>query len=447
MKKRLLSGFLILALILTALAGCSSGNDGPSKSSGGDDPDEQLLASGYYEVYDEDDELVGYLRVTNSKIVVYDKKGNEKDSLRYDYNEKKELYTLDDGELFGCEEFTVEKSRKMLILITEDDDEYTLEEISKGDIPTPGGDSGKETSDPKPAETPSGSPGEGKPSKTPDVGGDEPGTEYIKLPVGCYVSYDGSGSLVGFLELTDRTMIAYGPDGGKQAEYSYSYDRDNQCILETSSGSSFIYLFTYERGEYYMTSGSKFLLERINKTDIPSFSLESYYIGGNGSIYLYGWMPDALYSSLSTQVETGGYIATGGYTDRSTGALMTIGVVIASDDYLQETIDEVRAGYSGAYSSASDLLYRYFRDVMIASLGSDFPGDFDEGYDTINGLEWRYWQTQAVTKDAAAEAALLFWMQGSDMVVVTLSWGVNGSNYGDMDDIYMDILTSLELYG
>lgn len=135
MKKRIFSIFLVLAFLL---AGCGQENAGSSKSDDDEEEEEkqeQLLGKGYYEVYGEDDDLVGYLHVTGSRITVYDGRGREDEKLRYDYSAKKGLYSLDGGEMFGSGEFTVKKSKKKLTLITEDEEKYTLEEIGKDELP------------------------------------------------------------------------------------------------------------------------------------------------------------------------------------------------------------------------------------------------------------------------------------------------------------------------
>ena len=247
MKKRIFATFLILALLLAALAGCGQDNGGGSKSSGKDEEEaEQLLGKGWYVVYDEDDELAGYLEVKSSKITVYNEVADEEDTLRYEYNAKKDLYILENGKLFGSEEFTVEKHKKVLTLITEDEDEYTLEEIDKEDMPGPGT------------------------AKTP--GFDDPVEGNIELPLGCYAAYDGR-ALAGYLEVTGRTLIFYESEGEVTDELYYSYEQDGSCTAEQNGTTITTFRFTYERGGYYMSGGAieGYLLEPIQKSEIPVY--------------------------------------------------------------------------------------------------------------------------------------------------------------------------------
>ena len=434
MKKRVLSVFLILALLLTSLAGCTSGGGSPSEA-----PDDQLLETGYYEVYDEDDEFVGYLRVTSSKIVVYDEDANEEDTLRYDYNAKKELYTLDDGKLFGGEEFTVEKSKKKLKLITEDGDEYTLEETEK----------------PKPAPKPSDGPDPG-PSEKPSQPGpsDDPSPSpagYVKLPTGCYAAYDGS-SLAFYLEVTSSTIIAYDTDGSVNFEASYSYDRDGFCNL-TMDGETLPVSFLNESGTYYMSNGSSTRrLASIKKSDIPtppppSPAPDSYYIGGTGSISLYAWLPDTLYYNMDSDYDDGAFMAQSQSYDYSSSTAMIFYAVLASGSALQDAVNEARAAYSGSYSSNSDLLFRFFLDNYLYPNIGDFPASINESDLTINGRNWRLCEAAADTGDESVEFVLLFWMEGNDMALVMVAGDMEGN--GDFDDVFdtiVDIVYSLELH-
>ena len=437
MKKRILSVFLILALLLPSLAGCTSGGGGPSES-----PDEQLLETGYYEVYDEDDEFVGYLRVTSSKIVVYDEDANEEDTLRYDYSAKKELYTLDDGELFGSEEFTVEKSKKKLKLITEDGDEYTLEETEKPKPKPKPSDNVNESSDPKPSETMP------RPSDDPSPSP----TGYVKLPTGCYAAYDGS-SLEFYLEVTSSTIIAYDTDGSVDFEASYSYDRDGFCNLSTG-GETFPVSFLNEGGTYYMSNGSSTRrLATIRKSDIPTppspppSPSTNYYIGGTGSISLYAWLPDALYYNMDSDYDDGAFMAQSQSYDYSSSTAMLFYAALASGSALQDAVNEARAAYSGSYSSNSDLLFRFFLDNYLYPNIGDFPASINESDLTINGRNWRLCEAAADTGDESVEFVLLFWMEGNDMALVMVAGDMEGN--GDFDDVFdtiVDIVYSLELY-
>ena len=427
MKKRVFSIFLVLALILT---GCGPiAFVPPSESPNTEDSEaERPLGTGYYEVNDEDGELVGYLRVTGSKLIVFDQYGSEGETLRYDYDAERGRYTLDDGELFGCWKFTVEKGRDGLTLITEDDGEYTLRKIEKGDLPSGG-------------------------------------PRYIELPVGCYAAHD-DGSLAGYLKVTERTMTFYEYDGEEDGEFRYSYDRDGQCVVE-EDGSTLTYQFTCERGNYYMHFADRedelYLLEPISESEIPVYddgpsgsASDAYYIGGNGSMDLYAWMPEALYDDLDAEYEDGFFTAEAECYDIDTDSDLFFLAILASDDYLQSAIDESRAEYDGAYSSDPDLLFRYLRDNFFGELdngylfgeyvGDDLDYDLDEGYVTINGRSWRYCEFYAEAEDAGVDLALLFWMEGSDMAAMVIGGIAEDPNgYGDMSDILTDIAYSVTL--
>lgn len=431
MKKQIISVSLVLAFILTALAGCgglvsfAGSSDPPKASDTEDNENEQLLSRGYYEVYDEDSKLVGYLQVTGSKIVVYDEYGSKGNTLRYDYDAKKELYTLKDGELFGCEEFTVEKSRKTLILIMEDDDEYTLEEIDKADMPS-GGD-----------EAPSGNPS---------------ASEHIverALPIGCYALYD-DGFLAYYLKVTDNTMISYHVGGEIDGEVSYSYSENGHYVLFDEDGDTITAQITYKQGSYYFSTEDVFYrLEPVSEDDIirydPNGGSNTYYIGSNGSIGLHAWLPYSLYDALDFDYEAGGFIAQAECYDDSIGADLRFYAVAASGDFLREGVNEARLDYDGAYSSDADLLYRYLRDSFVASgLGDDFRGGISEDYITINGRDWR--GCEAYTYTNTDDFVLLFWMEGDDMVLVMVGGTVEDSgSYDDWSNTITAIIYSLKL--
>ena len=450
MKRRVFSIFLILALILTSLAGCASGDDDATRTPDGgrEEEGEQLLATGYYEVYDEDEELVGFIRVMSSKIVVYDERGNEGDTLPYDYNEKKETYTLEDGELFGCEKFTVEKSKKKLILITEDKDEYTLEEISKSDLPSPGEDKDPPSSE-APATDPPATPAPATPApatpapETPRPA--EPATVNVQLPLGCYAAYY-EGSLGGYFKVTAGTAILYEDDGYMDVELRYSYNQDGSCVL-TDGSNRVTVRFTYERGYYYLNYESYAVrLESISESQIPvyddggsSSAEELYYIGGNGSIDLYAWLPDALLYDLDYESQSEVFMAAAEGTDYSSGANLVLYTALISGATLQEGIEEARGGYSGTYNSYADLMYRYFRDGYVATI----LDDLDEGYEMINGRNWRY--CQYYQQGDGGYFVLLFWMEGNDLALVTLAGTGNASNYSDMVNTIVDVVYSLRL--
>lgn len=441
MKKRAISLFLILALVLTALAGCGEEKkDDPEP----DEKDEQALATGLYEVSDEDDKLVGYLEVKKSKITVYDKDGEKEDTLNYEYNAKKERYELDDGELFGSETFTVEQSKKTLTLTTADDDEYTLEEIDE----LPGDDIEKT---PKPERT-------DNPSAGSDI--DEPEEDdYVKLPTGCYAVYEGR-SLVGYMEVTNRTMTSYDEEGYEEEEIRYSYERDGTCTLEADYYELTV-MFTYDRGDYYMSAEGEpnsVRLEPVDDIPVPddSGTEDAYFIGDNGSIGLYAWLPEGLYDDLDINKEDEGLIVSADYYDSSIDSEILFYGFLISGDSLQEGIDDARESYDGNYGSDADLLYSFFRDSMLIDglengyLVDEYIGDVeydvDEDEMTVNGQTWRYCDVYLSAEDGEAYISLMFWMEGDDMAMLIIG-GISEDSDGAIDmyaDLY-SIIYSLEL--
>lgn len=190
-------------------------------------------------------------------------------------------------------------------------------------------------------------------------------------------------------------------------------------------------------------------VETPNITAAPSGGGSSdsngYYIGGNGSIDLYAWLPEAMYDDLYAENEDGGFIAAAEYSD--SGTQLSLLAVIASGDYLQEAIDEAKAEYSGDSSSDADVLFSVLRDNYVAAeLGDDFPGAVDEGYLEINGVNWRYYEAYAEVDDEGADLALLFWMEGGDMVLVMVIGVAEGSGSFDaMTDTLAAVVTTLRL--
>lgn len=449
MKKRMFSLFLVLALLLAALAGCGQNGGGASNSA---EEEEQLLARGYYEVYDEDDELVGYLRVTGSKITVYDSRGNEEDVLRYDYDAKKALYSIDGGELFDCGEFTVEQSKKALTLITEDDDEYTLEEIDKDELPGGEGEEAAAVSGQMPG-------GVNAPNA--------PDSDYIELPAGCYAAYDGL-TLMGYLKVTENTIMVIEDDGYLEQALFYSYERDGSCTV-TADGETFTFQFTYERGSYYMSAdGQSLRLEPVSESEIPVYTGEggssastsdAYFIGDNGSIALYAWLPEELYGELGANVADDGFTAVAQYYDYDAGTALIFSTVLSSGGNLYDAIEAARGDYGGAYSSDADLLFSYLRDnFLIGSLDSGYIAGVYIGDDldynvyeddmTVNGRTWRYCDVYIYEGDGGAYVSLMFWMEGDDMALVII--GGIAEDYGngvadELDEAVFDIIFSLEL--
>lgn len=447
MKKRVFSLFLVLTLILTALAGCGKDNGESSKSSDKEDgkdgeKTEQLLERGYYEVTDEDGELVGYLEVKKSEIIVYDGRAREEKTLEYEYNEDKERYELDDGELFGGERFTVEEaSKKKLTLITKDKDEYTLEKLDE----LPGG--GKKDPDS---------------GLVQDNAAETPSSDYVELPTGCYAMYY-EGSLESYLEVSRRTMTLYGSDGYEQEEFGYSYERDGSCALDYRGLNV---MFTYERGDYYMSTEGEDESYRLEPIDeIPEYdggdtsistNTNASYIGGNGSIDLYAWLPDALYDDMDIDRDDGSLIAMAEHYDSDIGAQLIFYSILASGDTLQSAIDEARSSYGGT-SSDADLLYDFLREGYLIGdldsgylggvyLGDDLDYDIVEDEMEVNGRTWRYCDVYLSEGDEEAYMSLMFWMKGDDMAIVLI--GGIAEDSGDSFDMYStlyEIIYSLEL--
>lgn len=173
-----------------------------------------------------------------------------------------------------------------------------------------------------------------------------------------------------------------------------------------------------------------------------------YYIGDNGSVYLYAWLPEGLLDDIYPESQDGGCMAGAEYYDPSTEAALMFYAIIASGDFLQSAVDEAKADYDGAYSSDADLLFSYLRDnYMVAELGSDFPGDVDDGNVTLNGRDWRYCEAYAeVEGEGGVDLMLLFWMEGNDMALVMVSGIVEDPNsFDDVTDTLAAIVLSLQL--
>lgn len=306
----------------------------------------------------------------------------------------------------------------------EHETEYTPEETDQSDIPS------------DEVETPSDevdSPSDEHPS-------------YVKLPIGCYAGFD-NGYVFGYLEATDSTMIFYYDNGEIEIKARYSYDSDGSCVL-VMDGAAVTVQFTYEQGIYYMNNGGESRrLEPISA--IPTGNvlpdLDAYFIGSNGSMDLYVRLPEALYDGLDRRdFEGGGFSAQmEDYYDGS-GLHLAFYSGLASGDYLREGIDHSRREYAGVFGTDADLLFRYFRDeLMGAGLDSDFPGDVGEGYETINGREWR--GCEAYARDEGIDLVLFFWMEGDNMAFVMVKGTVEDPGSFDDMAIITDIVYSLKL--
>lgn len=295
--------------------------------------------------------------------------------------------------------------------------------------------------------TPAGPDASDMPSGGEETPSDEPGSDHVELPLGCYAGYD-DGDLFGYLKVTASTMIFYYGDGEIEGEARYSYDSDGSCALEMDENTVTVQ-FTYEQDSYYMNNGGESRrLEPISEDEIPTNNapsdLEAYYIGANGSIALYAWMPEALYDSLSFNYEKELIMIGAECYDEYAGADLKFSALAASDKALRETINNAKADYSGAYSSDADLLFNYLRDNFIASeLGSNFSGDINDDYRTISEREWRFCEAY---DGKGVSRVLLFWMEGNDMSFVMVGGTVKGSgSYDDMTGIVADIISSLKI--
>ena len=448
MKKKLFAVFLALALLLAALAGCGQENGGSSRSSGGEE-EERLLEKGWYRVLDEDDELAGYLEVKSSKITVYDETADEEDTLRYEYNAKKDLYAIEDGELFGSGEFTVEKSKKKLTL-TADGDKYTLEEIDKEDMPGPG--TAKTPGFDDPAD------GEIGTAKTP--GFDDP-AEGVELPAGCYAVYE-DGSIIGYMKITDSTLTEYSLEGEPFEDVPYSYDRDGNCVLNPYDDYTFEWQFFHEDGDYYLdTSMEYLLLEPIRESEIPEYTgsmpAMAWYSGDNGSISLRAFLPKSLYSNIDADHDDGVFSAMAAAYDADAAAELVFYSVLSSGDNLKEAVSTAKGLYTGAYGSDAELLYGFLRDSMVTSgleqgylldeyLGDDLDYSLLEDSIEINGVDWRYCDVYLSADGAEGYVSLMFWMEGGDMAVVVLG-GIaeDADNAAEMYNRVFEIMFSLEL--
>lgn len=358
MKKRFAALLLVLALLLTGLAGCGQDNGGSSKSSDKDDDDEeaeQLLGKGYYAAYDEDGDLAAYLYVTSSKITAYDKRGREDVKLGYDYSAKKDRYTLDD-ELFGSDEFTMKKSKKKLTLITGDDEEYTLEEIEKGDIPDP-------DRAPKPERT--------------------------EKPV-----------------ISDNPVISDDPGTPDDSE------------------------------------------------------LETYYLGSNGPVDLYAWLPDALLYDLETDSSDDFLSAIATSYDYDSGAEIAFYAVLSSGDKLRNAVDQAKSDYGDVYGSDADLMFRYTRDLILVDslengymldiyLDEDLEYNLMEEYIDLNGREWRCCSAHVSGPGFMGYIAFNFWMDDDNAAIVFTAGATESEDDYSVLAMYLTVLQmmqSLTLY-
>ncbi|MBQ7460391.1 MAG: hypothetical protein IJS72_03370, partial [Oscillospiraceae bacterium] len=128
MKKRIIAFLLAALMLLAALAGCAGGADKADEVE--ENEDNGLLEEGYYVVLDEDGEFIYYLKVTGTKLTYFDENGEETEKVGYKYNAKKDTYKTDDDDVF-----TVEKSKKQLWLVT-DDEKLMLNPIEKYELGT-----------------------------------------------------------------------------------------------------------------------------------------------------------------------------------------------------------------------------------------------------------------------------------------------------------------------
>lgn len=452
MKKRAFSIFLVLALLLTALAGC--GQEGGGGSGGGDDDDdEQALATGYYRVLDEDEELVGYLQVKSSKIIVFDERGREGDTLAYEYNKKKDRYTIDDGELFGGDTFTVKKSKKALTL-TADGDDYTLEEIKKDDI---GGGNSKD------------------------------GPALVK---GWYEVLDEDKDLAGYLHVTSSKITVYDARGREDEtlRYEYSESRERYTVEDGELFGGDTFTVKANQGLLTLTAdGDRYILQEIDESEIGgtanpsapadtpapntpapvqsdapasgSYSTLGYedLVGGNDYFGLHAYLPDALWYYMDADSDDDLFSATSSYYDYDIGAELLFSTILSSGGNLAEAVDTAKSVYNGTYGSDADLLYSFLRDSMISALDQGYFLDEylgkglvytpDEGDIMFNGETWRYCDVYLYDEDMEIYAymSMNFWMEGDNMALVILGGIAEGPASGEMYDILYDIMYSLVL--
>ena len=445
MKKRAFSIFLVLALLLTALAGCGQENGGGS-GGGDDDDDEQALATGYYRVLDEDEELVGYLQVKSSKIIVFDERGREGDTLAYEYNEKKDRYTIDDGELFGDDTFTVKKSRKKLTL-TADGDDYTLEEIDKSEI---GGGNSKD------------GPALGK---------------------GYYEVIDEDKDVVGYLHVTSSRITVYDARGREDEtlRYEYNESRDRYTVEDGELFGGDTFTVKANQGLLTLTAdGDRYILQEIDEREIgggmanPSMPADtptpntpvpsnpapmpmSSFIGDNGYIGLYADLPDSLWNNMDVDYDDEVFSAMSSCYDYDAGAELIFYGILSSAGNLRDAVDTAKGLYNGTYGSDADLMYSFLRDNMVIGnldlgyfldeyLGEDLNYSLDENVIMFNGRMWRYCDVYLYEEDTEAYLSMNFWMEGDNLAVVILGGIADGSASGDMYGILYDIMYSLDLF-
>lgn len=349
----------------------------------------------------------------------------------------------------------------VLTLITED--EYTLEEIDKADMPSGGGGGGK------------------SPTPIEDTG-------YIELPAGCYAAYDGSSS-GGYMKVTGRTIIIYEYDGYQSQECGYSYDRDGGCVLEDEDrGTTITVYFTYEQGYYYMSLyGRSLRLEPVSESEIPVYeggnsgtsapanggttgnggsSYEGrYYIGGNGSMELYAYLPEEThYGPLTHDLVDEGFAANGVYYAAGTyygdDILLDFDALLASGDFLQEIIAGALENTEGSYGAVDELLYDSIRDNIIRdkcldqgeiNIVGDFRGSkmtysLEEGNILIGSRYWRCCDIFSSDGETEAYVRVIFWMDGYNMAVMVVTGVAEDSSRSDsMYNIVDYIINSVEL--
>ena len=119
MKRRLLPLLLVLLFLLSACSSAAARVEEEVAAT-------RALESGTYALYDENNELSGYLQVSAGRLIRYDAEGNETERVSYRYSTRDDIYTDENGQ-----EFTV-SNRKRGLVLRRGDERFTL---SKAELP------------------------------------------------------------------------------------------------------------------------------------------------------------------------------------------------------------------------------------------------------------------------------------------------------------------------
>ena len=117
--------FCVFMLLISLLAACAKNE--PTAE------EDRLLKNGYYEVYNEDDDLQFYCQVKDSKMILVQPDGLTKIEFRLLYDAGDDSYVIKkDGE---AESFTVSESKNRLRIRTADNEKLFLKKVGKSDFP------------------------------------------------------------------------------------------------------------------------------------------------------------------------------------------------------------------------------------------------------------------------------------------------------------------------